>query len=350
MSNELTINPRTILTELQKFKPQMEAALPRHMTPDRMARIALTQLRVTPKLFNSTSESFYGSLMAASQLGLEPGVNGQCYLVPYGTTCTLIPGWRGFMELLSRTERASAWTHAVYEGDEFDYEFGDKPFVHHKPGKWADEGAKMTFAYAIGRQKNAEWPVLEVWDIDKIWKHRDKNNKLRDKQDHYSFKHPEMYARKIPLLQVLKYMPSSVELANASALDITASEGRQNLTVDMALKGAFEGGADPPEIDLSDPKQRELEDLFDRLDKTPQERKLLRDSYLTRGAIDELLEHLRARLSPADQAGEQRRGRGRPPGKKHDAEAAQDAAPQNDVNFVAAAEEVPVDQLDSPER
>ena len=58
MAADLTINPRTILTELQKFKPQMEAALPRHMTPDRMARIALTQLRVNPKLFKCTPESF----------------------------------------------------------------------------------------------------------------------------------------------------------------------------------------------------------------------------------------------------------------------------------------------------
>ena len=58
------------------------------------------------------------------------------------------------------------------------------------------------------------------------------------------------------------------------------------------LKGAFEGGGDPAEIDLSDPN-KELEDLFDRLNKTPQERKMMRDSYLSRGAIDELLAHLR---------------------------------------------------------
>ena len=25
------------------------------------------------------------------------------------------------------------------KGDEFDYEYGDKPFIHHKPGKWAGE-------------------------------------------------------------------------------------------------------------------------------------------------------------------------------------------------------------------
>jgi len=299
MANELTINPKTIYSELQKFKVQMEAALPRHMTPDRMARIALTQLRINKKLFNCTAESFYASLMAASQLGLEPGVQGQCYLIPYGSTCTLVPGWRGYMDLVGRTERAAAWTDAVYDGDEFDYEKGDKPFIHHKPGKWAGKEAALIFTYAVGRIKGAEWPVIEVWDIDKVWAHRNKQNKVGDK--HYSYAHPEMYARKIPLLQVIKYLPSSIELANASALDITASEGRQNLTIDMALKGDLESGGDASEFDPNDPNEQELEELFDKLGKNATERKMLRESYIPQGRRKELVEYLRGRLEPTGQ-------------------------------------------------
>jgi len=299
MANELTINPKTIYSELQKFKVQMEAALPRHMTPDRMARIALTQLRINKKLFNCTAESFYASLMAASQLGLEPGVQGQCYLIPYGSTCTLVPGWRGYMDLVGRTERAAAWTDAVYDGDEFDYEKGDKPFIHHKPGKWAGKEAALIFTYAVGRIKGAEWPVIEVWDIDKVWAHRNKQNKVGDK--HYSYAHPEMYARKIPLLQVIKYLPSSIELANASALDITASEGRQNLTIDMALKGDLESGGDASEFDPNDPNEQELEELFDKLGKNATERKMLRESYIPQGRRKELVEYLRGRLAPTGQ-------------------------------------------------
>jgi recombination protein RecT len=299
MATDLTIiDPKTIGSELQKYKGQMEAALPRHMTADRMARIALTSLRVNPKLLNCTRESFYGSLMAASQLGLEPGINGQCYLIPYKQTCTLIPGWRGYMELLNRTERAIAWTDAVYDGDEFDYEKGDKPFIHHKTGKWAGIEAAMTYVYSVGRIKNMEIPILDVWDINKIWAHRDKNNKCYDKSDHYSFKHPEMYARKIPLLQVLKYLPSSIELANASALDVTGTEGRQALTIDMALTGALENGADTGVPDANDPREQELESLFEKLGKNPTERKMLRDSYVPQGKIDELISSLKGRLAP----------------------------------------------------
>lgn len=355
MANELTIiNPMTIGKELQKYKSQMEAALPRHITADRMARIALTSLRVNPKLCNCTRESFFGSLMASAQLGLEPGINGQCYLIPYGTTCTLVPGWKGFMELLSRTGRASAWTNAVYDGDEFDYEYGDKPFVHHKPGKWAGKDAALTFTYAVGRQKEAEWPVIEVWDIDKVWAHRNKQNKVGER--HYSYAHPEMYARKIPLLQVLKYLPSSIELANASALDVTASEGRQALTIDMALKGDLETGADSgtATIDPEDPQEQELESLFEKSGKNPTERKMLRDSY--QGRKDELIKYLQGRLAPVVQVSTQqadastpqeakqasqaeqtqptgeapRRGRGRPKGSTRLHEAAQETMGQTE--------------------
>lgn len=297
MATDLAIiDPKTIGSELQKYKTQMEAALPKHMTADRMARIALTSLRVNPKLMNCTRESFFGSMMAASQLGFEPGINGQCYLIPYGNVCTLVPGWRGYLDLVSRTERASAWTEAVYDGDEFEYTLGTNPQIHHKRGKWAGKEAALQYVYAVGRIKNNDFPIIDVWDIDKVWAHRSKQNKVGDR--HYSFAHPEMYARKIPLLQVIKYLPSSIEIASASALDITASEGRQNLTIDMALNKDFESGGDSSAFNVNDPAEQELEDLFDKLGKNPSERKALRESYIPRGARQELVNSLKNKLAP----------------------------------------------------
>lgn len=294
MANEIVlINPKTIGTELEKFIPQMERALPRHMTADRMARIALTSLRVNPKLMSCSRDSFYGSLMAASQLGLEPGINGQCYLIPYGNVCTLVPGWRGYMDLLNRTERASAWTEAVYDGDEFDYSLGTDPKIHHKRGKWAGTEAALKYVYAVGRIKNAEYPVIDVWDIDKIWAHRDKQNKVGTR--HYSYAHPEMYARKIPLLQVLKYLPSSIELADASSLDASASEGRQSLTIDMALKGELEQGGDIATPSATDPLEHELDTLFEKLGKNPAQQQEMRKGYA--GRTEELVVYLRSKLA-----------------------------------------------------
>lgn len=296
MATEIAlINPKTIGTELDKFIPQMERALPRHMTADRMARIALTSLRVNPKLMNCTRDSFYGSLMAASQLGLEPGINGQCYLIPYGNVCTLVPGWRGYMDLLNRTERAAARTEAVYDGDEFDYEMGTDLKIHHKRGKWSGNEDAVTHTYAVGKIKGIEgFPIIDVWDIDKIKSHRDKQNKVGNR--HYSFEHLEMYARKIPLLQILKYLPSSIELADASALDVSATEGKQSLTIDMALKGELENGGDIATPSASDPIEHELDALFEKLGKNPAQQVELRKGYA--GKTKELVDYLKGKLAP----------------------------------------------------
>jgi hypothetical protein len=51
--------------------------------------------------------------MTAAQLGLEPGINGQGYLIPYKGTCTFVPGWKGLVDLVARSGRATVWTGVV---------------------------------------------------------------------------------------------------------------------------------------------------------------------------------------------------------------------------------------------
>jgi recombination protein RecT len=128
------------------------------------------------------------------------------------------------------------WTGAVFDGDEFDYRLGDSPFVNHKPQGESDPG-KLTHVYAIGRQKGTDYPVIEVWPVERVRKHRDRYNKLGTK--HYSHQNWEMYARKVVLLQVLKYLPASPELAQAIALNDAAEVGRQGLTVHDAIAGTW---------------------------------------------------------------------------------------------------------------
>lgn len=227
MSNSVSTTQKNPVAEfsrfMDKFKPQMALALPKHLNADRMARLALTAFSSNLDLQNCTPNSIAASIMTASQLGLEPGINGQGFLIPYKATCTFVPGWKGLVDIANRSGRCTVWTGAVFEGDDFDYALGDNPFIRHRPGD-EDDPAKLTHVYAVGRVKGADVPVLEVWTIRKVWKHRDKYNKVGNR--HYSFREQEMYARKVPLLQVLKYMPSSIELSNALAISNAAEEGR----------------------------------------------------------------------------------------------------------------------------
>lgn len=209
---------------LDRMKPQMVLALPKHMSADRMARLALTAFSTSKDLQNCRMDSILASLMTATQLGLEPGINGQGYLIPYKGTCTFVPGWKGLVDLVSRAGRATVWTGAVYAGDHFDYQLGDEPFCRHKPG---DGDGEFTHVYAIGRVKDAQMPVIEVWTRGKVLKHLNQYNKVGGR--HYALTNEsnfEMYARKVALLQVLKYMPSSIELSNAIAVSHAAEAGQ----------------------------------------------------------------------------------------------------------------------------
>lgn len=221
---------------LKAFLPEIQRALPQHLNGDRMARIALTAFRRAPKLADCNPASVFAAVIQASQLGLEPDTLGRAFLIPYGQECQFVPGWKGLVDLLNRSGQGTAWTGAVFEGDEFDYGLGDRPFVKHKPMGESDV-AKLTHVYAVGRQKGAEFPVIEAWTIDRVMKHRDRYNKVGKR--HYSYQNFEMYARKVVLLQVLKYLPASPELAQAIALNDAAETGRQGLTVSDAIEGTW---------------------------------------------------------------------------------------------------------------
>ncbi len=214
MSHELILNnAKELHAYLQKSRSAIELALPSHLSADRMMRIGLTCFSTTPKLRQCTAQSILASIVVASQVGLEPGINGQGYLIPYKQTCTFVPGWQGLVGLLNNSGRATAWTNAVYEGDTFECDLGSGAAPIHKPGPNYKDADKIIAVYAVGKVNGASAHVVEWWPMTAVWKHRDRFNKVG--RDHYSYQHPEMYARKVVLLQVLKYMPRSIELNNA---------------------------------------------------------------------------------------------------------------------------------------
>lgn len=208
---------------LHQNRQQLQAALPKQIPVERMIQVVATAYSQSKALQSCDQGSIYQSILLACQMGLEPGVLGQGYLIPYGTKCQFVPGWQGICDLVSRTGRGIVWTGAVFQGDQFEYELGSNPYVKHRPGS-EDDPNLMTHVYAVGEINGCNRQILEVWTMEKILKHRDRWNKVGNA--HYSFQHPEMYARKIPLLQVCKYMPKSVELSNALQASYAADTGQ----------------------------------------------------------------------------------------------------------------------------
>ena len=210
--------PKTIAGQvsdyLEKMKGQLAHALPKHITPDRMARVALTEIRTNPKLLECSIESLMASVMKASQEGLEFGT-GDAYLVPYfnGKTKKMdaqyIRGYRGSLKLIRRSQEInSIGAYPVYSNDVFDLELGTSPKVTHKPALGTDRGELKGFyctAEIKGQGHYIEWMSIE--EVEAI-KGRSKAKDFGPWVTDFI----EM-GRKTVLKRASKYLPMSIEIA-----------------------------------------------------------------------------------------------------------------------------------------
>lgn len=144
---------QTVEAYMKKMAPRFAEVLPKHMDIDRMSRIALTTIRTNPKLLECNVPSLMDAVMQAVQLGIEPGLLGHCYILPYKGEATFIIGYKGMIDLARRSGHIqSLYAHAVYENDEFECELGLHPQLKHKPS-FGDRG-EFIGAYAVAHFKD----------------------------------------------------------------------------------------------------------------------------------------------------------------------------------------------------
>lgn len=233
---------------LKQHSAEIARALPRHLTPDRMTRIALTEFRKNPKLGECNPLSVFAAVIMASQLGLEPGVMGQCYLIPYKTECQLIPGYQGLLDLVRRSGKVRRIeAQVVYERDRFTYKTGLSVTLDHEPLLDGDRG-EPRLAYAVAEFADGGYHV-EIMSRAQIESIRDRSNNTQTarrfgKKTPWDTDADEMW-RKTVLRRLCKFLPKSVELATAMALDESAGKGAQGLTVRDVTAGEWT----PPPVD-----------------------------------------------------------------------------------------------------
>ncbi|MED0665744.1 recombination protein RecT [Bacillus badius] len=210
----------TIAAYLKKMGPEIEKALPSHMNPDRMARIALTTIRSNPKLLEASISSLLGAVMQAAQLGLEPGLVGHCYLIPFRngktgqTDVQFIIGYKGMIDLARRSGQIeNIYSHAVFENDDFEYELGLHPKLVHKPA--TGERGNMTHVYAVAHFKDGGYQ-FEVMDIQEIEKRRGRSKSKNNGPWVTDF---EEMAKKTVIRHMWKYLPISIEVQQQAVQD-----------------------------------------------------------------------------------------------------------------------------------
>jgi len=113
------------------MQAQFSAALPKHLSPERFGRIAITALSRTPKLKECTQESLFKCLLDLSAIGLEPD-GRHAHLIPYRdnrnniTECTLIIDYKGLVSLIRRSgDVAKIHSDIVCDNDDFEHSMGE---------------------------------------------------------------------------------------------------------------------------------------------------------------------------------------------------------------------------------
>lgn len=160
---------------LKSCAPQMMAALPKHITPDRMISVAMNCIRKTPKLLGCNPPSLFSAIREAAAYGWElGGVMGHAYLVPYGDECVMIPGYKGLIDLARRTGTVSTiQMEVVHEGDCFEYELGDKPRINHIPNDADKQRDSKPITHVYARVTLRDGGVQRsVWTTARIEAHK----------------------------------------------------------------------------------------------------------------------------------------------------------------------------------
>lgn len=227
-------------------KGTLAAVLPKHVGADRMLKIALGALRTTPKLMNCSVESLMGAVVHCSQLGLEPNTPlGHAYLIPFEnrkkgvTEVQIVLGYKGLIDLARRSGQiVSIAAHEVCANDEFEYSYGLDETLVHKPAMGA-RGPVVAF-YAVAKLQGGGH-AFEVMSAEQI-------NEIRDNSQNYKFardkkmtvwgQHYAEMGRKTVLRRLVKYLPVSIELAQAAALDELSGAGRSQ-ALDNVLEGDY---------------------------------------------------------------------------------------------------------------
>lgn len=225
-TNQAAKSP-TVFDLLAKSKDQIALALPKHITPDRMVRIAMTELRKTPMLQQCDPMSFLGAIVQAAQLGLEPGNSlGHCYLIPYKNECTLQIGYRGMVDLARRSGNIkSISARCVYEGDDWKIIYGTAEEIHHVP---KFQSKKMTHVYAAAQLSDGgvQFEVMSVADVEQIRDRHSMGYKRNPNTSPWKDHFDEM-AKKTVVRRLFKMLPTSIEMRQAAEIDDT--EGDQQL-------------------------------------------------------------------------------------------------------------------------
>jgi len=194
---------------LGQYRETIMQVMPKKaMEVDRIIAIGAQMLASNAALAKCEVRSVIGALIQCAITGLNPTPQyGEVYFIPYGATLQMQMGYRGWVKLAHKSGIVeSVDARAVYEGDEFSFDFGTNAHINHKPGPNYGDASKTTHAYAIVKLRGVSTVKFEVLNMTQI-------NRLKAKgQSGQAWKTDfDQMAKAKAVKQVMKLIPMEDE-------------------------------------------------------------------------------------------------------------------------------------------
>lgn len=223
---------------LEKAKPQLVKVLPKHLTIDRLLKIALANVSRQPELLACTPQSILLSIMQATELGLEVGgVLGEGYLIPFKNLATFVPGYRGLIKLARQGGVRRINAEVAHVNDvQADIHLGTNARIDHVPLLDGDPGP-IKFVYAIAHfdgEDDYQFVWLTPLQIDAIRK------RSKAASDGPWVTDYEEMAKKTAIRRLAKLLPLCAELQRAVEIENAAEQG----IVDPVYADVFEDASE----------------------------------------------------------------------------------------------------------
>lgn len=220
---------------LERNQVVIAAVMPRHMTVERMLKLALLATIKTPRLLECDPKTVLASVMNAARLGLEIG--REAHLVPFrngakGTyECQMIPDYRGLISLARRSGAVEAIeARVVYKGERFEVSLGTDPKIVHIPTLGKKTNSEIVAFYSVAQLSNEARPQFEVMTVEQVDEIKARSKAANDGP--WQTDYAEM-GRKTVVKRLVKYLPASPELTEAVELDNRAETGEIGVPLEI---------------------------------------------------------------------------------------------------------------------
>lgn len=203
------------MEQIASRKQSFQSLLPKGLDAEWFLGEVKVAVARTPKLLECERMSVFDAVTTCAQLGLSPsGRLGSAYLLPFGGKCTLVIGYKGYVDLAYRSgEVVGFGAQVVHEADEFDYSEGFGVTIHrHVRSEEANPGA-LRYVYAWAEMRGG-YKVSTLMLRREVLAIKDKAPGGKKSDSPWHTNEAEMW-RKTAIRRLIKLLPLSPQKAQA---------------------------------------------------------------------------------------------------------------------------------------